>query len=261
VALVTGASGGIGRELAALLARDGHPLVLVARDQGALDRVAEEFRERHGVAVTPLAFDLARAEAPGELVAEIERRGLAVETLVNNAGFGGSGPFAEGDVERDLAMLRVNVLALTALTGRLLPAMVARGRGRVLNLASTAAFQPGPFMAVYYASKAYVLSFSEAIAEELAGSGVTVTALCPGPTDTAFQHRAGTADSRTFRSRNVLDAPRVAAAGYAGMLAGKRVVIPGGLNWLGAEAVRFLPRRVVTRIVRRLQEGDTAAAP
>ena len=140
VALVSGASGGIGRELAALLARDGHPLVLVARSREGLDKVAEEFRTRHGVEVTPLVFDLARPEAVAELVAELDRRGIAVEILVNNAGFGGAGSFAEGDVERDLAMLRVNVLALTELTGRLLPAMVARKRGRVLNLASTAAF-------------------------------------------------------------------------------------------------------------------------
>ncbi|MDP9363808.1 MAG: SDR family oxidoreductase, partial [Chloroflexota bacterium] len=252
--LVTGASGGIGRELAALLARDGHPLVLVARDRVALDRAAEEFRTRHGVEVTAFAFDLARPEAVTELVAELGRRGVAVEILVNNAGFGGAGPFAESDVERDLAMLRVNVLALTELTGRLLPAMVARKRGRILNLASTAAFQPGPFMAVYYASKAYVLSFSEAIAEELAGTGVTVTALCPGPTDTSFQHRAGTADTPLFQRGNVLDAGRVAAAGHAGMLAGKRVVVPGGLNWLGAQAVRFAPRRAVTALVRRMQE-------
>lgn len=253
-ALVTGASGGIGRALAALLAKDGHPLVLVARDQAALDEVAGEFRTRFGVEAIALAADLAQSEAVAGLVATLDQRGVAVEILVNNAGFGDAGPFAESDPTRVRAMLAVNVVAVTELTRRLLPTMLARGRGRVLNVASTAAFQPGPYMSVYYASKAFVLSFSEAIAEEIHGSGVTVTALCPGPTATGFQERAAIGDSPLFRRGGVMDSERVATAGYAGLLAGRRIVIPGRRNWIGAQSVRIAPRRAVTAMVGRLQK-------
>lgn len=253
-ALVTGATSGIGYELAALLAGDGHPLVLVARHQEELDRVAGEFRDRHDVLVTSIAADLARPEAVAELVAEIERRAIDVEVLVNNAGFASYGPFADSDLHHELAMLRVNVVALSELTRRLLPGMVSRRRGRILNLASTAAFQPGPLMAVYYATKAYVLSFSNAIANELRGSGVTVTALCPGPTKTGFAERASLQDSKLFRRGNVMDARTVAAAGYAGMRAGKATVIPGARNWVMAEAVRFAPRGVAASLARGMQE-------
>ena len=257
-ALVTGGTSGIGYELASLLARDGHPLALVARNEAELDRVAGELRQRHGVAVETVAADLARPEAVAAVVAELERRGIAVETLVNNAGFASYGPFAESDLDRELAMIGVNVAALTHLTRRFLPGMLARGQGRILNVASTAAFQPGPLMAVYYASKAYVLSFSEALAEELRGSGVTVTALCPGPTATGFQERASLEESRLFQG-TLMDARTVAAVGYAGLKAGKRVVIPGARNWLLAEAVRFAPRRAVTGMVRRMQERADGA--
>ena len=252
-ALVTGGTSGIGYELAGLLARDGHPLVLVARGQADLDRVAGELRQRHGVAVETVAADLSRREAVEAVAAEVERRGIVVEMLVNNAGFASYGPFAESDLDHELAMIRVNIEALTHLTRRFLPGMLARRRGRILNVASTAAFQPGPLMAVYYATKAYVLSFSEALAEELRGSGVTVTALCPGPTATGFQERAALEESRLIRNRSLLDAHTVATVGYAGMLAGKRLVIPGARHWLTAEAVRFMPRRAVTSMVRRAQ--------
>ena len=183
----------------------------------------------------------------------MEGRKVEVEILINNAVFASYGPFAESDPAHELAMIQVNVAALTHLTRRLLPGMLIRRRGRIMNLASTAAFQPGPLMAVYYATKAYVLSFSEAIADELRGTGVTVTALCPGPTATGFQAQAAMEASKLVRG-GLMDARRVAAVGYAGMLAGKTVVIPGALNWLGAEAVRFLPRRAATRFVRRIQE-------
>ena len=253
-ALVTGATSGIGYELAALLARDGHRLVLVARRQEELDRVGSEFRERHGVTAETVAAELARPAAIDELIGELERREVEVEILINSAGFGSFGPFAQSHPAHELAMIQVNVAALTHLTRRLLPGMLVRRRGRIMNLASTAAFQPGPLMAVYYASKAYVLSFSEAIAEELRGTGVTVTVLCPGPTATGFQARAAMEASKLVRGGGLMDARRVAAVGYAGMLAGKTVVIPGALNWLGAEAVRFVPRRAATRFVRRIQE-------
>ena len=253
-ALVTGATSGLGYELALLLARNGHPLVVVARRQADLDRVAGELRDRHSVPVETIVADLARPEAVETIVAELERRRVAVEILINNAGFASYGPFAESNPSREVDMIQVNVVALTHLTRLLLPGMLARRRGRILNVASTAAFEPGPLMAVYYATKAYVLSFSEAIASELRGSGVTVTALCPGPTATGFQRRAAMEDSKLVSGRTLMDARTVAEAGYAAMLAGKTVVIPGWRNWLMAEAVRFAPRNLTTAIVRRMQE-------
>jgi short-subunit dehydrogenase len=253
-ALVTGASSGIGLELSRLLARRGHDVILLARREEVLSALADELRRAHGVACTVLAADLSRREAPREVDEELRARAMEVDILVNNSGFGWFGHFAEADLQRQLDMLQVNITALTELTGRLLSPMLARGSGRVLNVASTAAFQPGPLMAVYYASKAYVLSFSEAIAEELAGSGVTVTALCPGPTRTAFQDEAGLVRSGFLYGRMVADAAGVARYGYEAMMAGRRVAIPGLLNRTLAAAVRFAPRRLVTAEVRRMQE-------
>ena len=190
-AVVTGASSGIGLEIARLLAADGYDLLLVASAEKKLLEVATRFSHEFGKTVAALAVDLARPDGARSLLDEIERRGLAVEVLVNNAGFGVYGPFAGADLAHTLEMIQVNVASLTELTRGVLPGMTARQSGRILNVASTAAFQPGPLMAVYYATKAYVLSFSEALANELSGTGVTVTALCPGPTRTAFQERAG----------------------------------------------------------------------
>ncbi|HEY7112756.1 MAG TPA: SDR family oxidoreductase [Thermoanaerobaculia bacterium] len=254
VAVVTGASSGLGLELATIAARDGHDLVLVARRRDRLENIGKGLREEFGAGVTVIARDLSETEAPRVVAQEVEARGLPVDLLVNNAGFGVHGPFAETPFDRELGMIRVNIVALTELTKRLLPGMLARGRGRILNLASTAAFQPGPLMAVYYASKAYVLSFSEALASEVAGSGVTVTALCPGPTRTEFGKAAGMLETRLFRSPLVKDARWVAEAGYRGMKRGRRVVIPGIGNRILAEAVRFAPRRLVTAISRAVQE-------
>jgi len=254
-ALVTGASSGIGLELATLLARDRHDLVFVARRRERLEAIARGLTEEFGVAVTILARDLARAETPAAIVRELEERGLSVDILINNAGFGVYGAFAETPLPRELEMIEVNVAAVTQLTKLLLPGMLARRRGRILNVASTAAFQPGPLMAVYYATKAYVLSFTEALANELDGSGITVTALCPGPTITEFQKEAGVAQTRLFRSMLVLNAPEVARAGYEGMLRGKRIVIPGAGNRLLVEALRVTPRRLVTAVARKIQES------
>lgn len=253
-ALVTGASSGLGLELATLLARGGHDLVLVARSRERLEEISRGLREEFGATATLLARDLANPKSPSEIAGEIESRGLAIDVLVNNAGLGVYGFFAETPLEKELAMIQVNLVAVTELAKRLLPAMLKRRRGRILNLASTAAFQPGPLMAVYYATKAYVLSFSEALANETAGSGVTVTALCPGPTLTEFQKQAGLERTRLFRSPLMLDAPTVALAGYRGMMRGKRVVIPGIGNRLLVEAVRLSPRRLVTAIARQIQE-------
>ncbi|HEX6182568.1 MAG TPA: SDR family oxidoreductase [Pyrinomonadaceae bacterium] len=252
-ALVTGASGGIGEELARLFAADGHSLVLVARSRDKLARLAEELEGKHGVSANVLPADLARPESPQEIFEELRGAGLHVDALVNNAGFGSYGLFAETDLKQELEMLQVNVVALTHLTKLFLPAMLARRTGYVMNVASTAAFQPGPLMAVYYASKAYVLSFSEALSNECEGTGVRVSALCPGPTETGFVAAAGMGDSKLF-DRAVMDARTVAEAGYRGMLAGRAVVIPGFRNNLLARSIGLFPRGLVTKVVRGIQE-------
>lgn len=251
--LITGASSGIGLELAKLFAKDQHDLVLVARSEGKLRQLAQELQQQPGVAVHVLAEDLSRAEAADRVCERVKALGLTIDVLVNNAGFGHYGAFAESDFSKELEMIQVNMVTLTALTKRLLPGMVERKFGRILNVASTAAFQPGPLMAVYYATKAYVLSFSEALAAELAGSGVSVTALCPGPTQSGFQEQAAMLDSKLVRGKSLPDAKSVAEAGYRALLAGKRVYIPGFSNWSAAQAVRFLPRRAVTSLVIRAQ--------
>jgi short-subunit dehydrogenase len=248
--LITGGSSGIGLELARRFARDGHRLVLVARDEVRLARAADEL-ETLGARPTCIASDLARPAAPLELAGELERSGLAVDVLVNHAGFGLHGPFTEAELEEALDVIRVNVLALTALTRLLLPGMRERGQGRVLNVASTAAYFPGPFMAVYYASKAYVLSFSEALANELRGTGVRVTALCPPATETGFASRAGAASSRLFRF-GVMDAATVADAGYRAVLRGRTVVVPGLMGKLYTFSTRFAPQSLLANIVRGL---------
>ena len=252
-ALITGASGGIGEELARLFAADGHDLVLVARSRDKLARLAEELGGRHNVAARVIASDLARADAPREIFDELQAAGVRVDALVNNAGFGSYGPFAETDLRKELDLLQVNVVALTHLTKLFLPAMIERGGGYVMNVASTAAFQPGPLMAVYYASKAYVLHFSEAIANELEGTNVVVSALCPGPTETNFVAAAGMEQSKLFE-RGAMDAHTVAVEGYRGLFAGKSVVIPGLRNSIMARAVGLAPRAWVTKIVRGIQE-------
>jgi uncharacterized protein len=254
-ALVTGATSGIGLELATLLARDGHDVVLVARTKDRLDVVARGLTEEFGVRSTALPADLARPEAPAEIFRELEARAISVDVLVNDAGFGIHGRFSATPLERDLGMIQVNVTAVTELVQRALPAMLGRRRGRILNLASTAAFQPGPLMAVYYATKAYVLSFSEALANELSGTGVTVTALCPGPTITDFQKTAGVEKTALFTGPLVMDAAAVARAGYRGMLRGQRLVIPGVANNVLVQALRVSPRRLATAIIRRIQES------
>jgi short-subunit dehydrogenase len=252
VALVTGASAGIGKELARRFARGGHDLVLTARRADELRALADELRAA-GVDAHVFPADLSDPAAPRRLFDEVAAAGLTVDVLVNNAGFGVYGRFVDADPDRLLAMVRVNVLALTELTRLFIPGMVARGQGRVLNVASTAAFQPGPLMAGYYATKAYVLSLSEALAHELRGTGVTVTCLCPGPTRTEFASAAVMHGSRLFDSPNVMDVAPVADAGYRAAMRGQRVVIPGRLNRLGAFATRFVPRSLMLRIIERIQ--------
>ena len=255
--LITGGSSGIGRELARLFAADGVPLVLVARGAAELARTAAELTRTHQVDVTTIAADLSVPAEIERLVERIRAGGIEVEVLVNNAGFGGGGPFARSRLADDLGMIAVNVSAVTHLTRLLLPAMLERGHGRILNVGSTAGFQPGPFMAVYYATKAYLLSFSEALAEELAGTGVTVTTLCPGPTETGFAKRAGILTTRLFRSATLMSAAEVARAGHAGVLRGDRLVVPGLVNKAVSQAGRVVPRRLLARVAARLNRGRT----
>lgn len=252
-ALVTGASFGIGLEIARELAAEGHDLVLASRNAEKLSEVAAELKGL-GAGVHVVTSDLSVSGSARRLFEEIERRGLRVDILVNNAGIGMHGPFKDMALEGVTAMLRLNMEALTELTHLFLPAMIRAGFGRVLNVASTAAFQAGPLMASYYASKAYVLMFSEAIAEELRGTGVTVTALCPGPTHSEFQKRAGMSHVELF-TRFSMDARKVARDGVRGMNRGRSLVIAGFFNNLLAFSVRLTPRFLTLKIVYSLQSG------
>ncbi len=253
-AMITGASGGIGYELAKLFARDHYRLVLVARSVDKLSQVASELEKQYGATVKTIALDLSDPSAPKFLFDELQREGISVDILVNNAGFGVLGEFAKMAEDEIQGQIRLNIAALTQLTRLFLPAMLARGSGKIMNVASTAAFQPGPLMAVYYASKAYVLSFSEALANEVAGSGVVVSCFCPGATETGFAKRAGNQDSRLFTKLRPMSAAEVARDGYRGLMAGRTLVISGAQNWLVAESVRFAPRKLVTAISRWVSE-------
>jgi short-subunit dehydrogenase len=249
-ALITGASGGIGYELAKLFAHDRYNLVLVARSADKLSQVAAELQSRFGVTVKTVALDLTETSAPKFLFDQLQRDGVTVDILVNNAGFGVFGEFASTSEEDVLGQIHLNITALTDLTRLFLPAMLARRSGKIMNVASTAAFQPGPLMAVYYATKAYVLSFSQALANEVADSGVVVNCFCPGATDTDFQKRANLENSRLFKKFRPMTAEVVALDGYRGLMAGRIVVISGMKNWLVAESVRFAPRKLVTALSR-----------
>lgn len=251
-ALITGASNGIGYEFAKLFARDRYDLVLVARSGENLSRVAAELQSL--VSVKTVALDLASPPAPKFLFEQLQRDGISVDVLVNNAGFGAFGEFALMDEKEILGQINLNVAALTELTRLFLPAMIGRRSGRIMNVASTAGFQPGPLMAVYYATKAYVISFSEAIANEVQKTGVTVTCFCPGATHTGFAKRAGNDQSRLFKRLGAMGADRVALDGYRAMMAGRTLAISGAQNWLVAQSTRFAPRKVVTAISRWVSE-------
>jgi hypothetical protein len=251
-ALITGASGGIGYELAKLFANDHYNLVLVARSAPKLTQFADELQHEFGISVKAIPLDLTAAPAPQFLFDQLQREGISVDILLNNAGYGVFGEFAKVPLEDSLGQIQLNVTALTHLTKLFLGQMIERHSGKIMNVASTAGFQPGPLMAVYYATKAYVISLSEALANELAGTGVTVTCLCPGATDTGFQGRAGVADTMLFKKMRPMDAKAVALDGYRGLMAGKTLVISGFRNWLLAESVRFSPRKLVTAISRKV---------
>jgi len=253
--LVTGASSGIGRELARCFAAEGCRLVLLARKRQALQALADELRAAHKTQSEVLPADLSQPGTPARIFEHFQVNGPKIDVLVNNAGFGAHGQFAALAVERQLDMVMVNVVAVTHLTRLLLPGMIERGHGGVLNVASTAAFQPGPGMAVYYATKAFVLSFSEAVAEELTGTGVTVTALCPGPTDTNFNREANARFLHGFM-RSAMSSKAVAQAGHSAFRKGQVVAIAGIRNQLLAQSVRLAPRSVVRKIAKWLNASS-----
>jgi short-subunit dehydrogenase len=252
-AVVTGASGGIGLEIARVLAREGYDVVLVARSAARLAAISTELEAEYKIRAVPIALDLATDEAPQALVDALTAHNVSdVEILVNNAGFATYGKFAETALKEEVEEIHLNVLTLTVLTKLMLPAMLARGRGNILNVASTAAFVPGPLMAVYYATKHFVLALSESIADELKGTGVSVTVLCPGATESGFGDRANMQDSKLF-ARKLPDSRSVAEFGVAAMHAKKTVVIHGAANHAIPWVARLLPRGIIPSIVRRAQ--------
>jgi uncharacterized protein len=258
-ALITGASAGLGAEYARLFATYKHDLVLVARRRDRLEALAHELQSAHGVTARVVTADLAARDGASRVVEDVKRLGLEIEFLVNNAGFGTSGAFVELEVGRELEMIQVNVAALVALTRAFLPAMVARRRGRILNIGSTAGFPPGPFMAVYYASKAFVNSFTEALWYELRGTGVTATVSCPGATATEFAEVAGNSRSLLFRFGAASPAT-VARQGYRAMMKGKPIVVHGLRNKLTVQSLRISPRAVARAVAASLNPHPAAKA-
>jgi short-subunit dehydrogenase len=250
-ALITGASAGLGVDFARLFAADGYDLVLAARRAAPMDALAGELVAAHGIKADVVPIDLSKPDAADELVQAIESRGLEIDALVNNAGFGVLGRFIESEAAAQRDMVAVNVAALTRLTRLLLPGMIARGHGRIMNLASVAGFFPGPHMAVYFATKAYVVSFSEALAEELKGTGVTVTCVCPGSTETEFHAVAGMSNPRSGGGSMMMASAPVARAGYLATMRGRRLIVTGAPNKLTVFAARLMPRGLMLRLVRR----------
>lgn len=250
-ALITGASTGFGYEFVKLFVKDSYDLILVARSIDKLEDIKKEF---DGIHITVIQKDLTQKSSVKELYSEIKEKGLNVDVLVNNAGFGLLGEFHKLDLERQMDMIQLNVSALTELTHYVLQDMKQRGSGKILNVASTAAFQPGPLMAVYYATKAYVLSLSEALVEELKGSNITVTTLCPGPSKTNFAKAANIEKTKLFAK--VMGADVVARIGYNALMKGKRVVITGTLNKFAACASKFLPRSYIAKIVKGISREN-----
>lgn len=249
-ALITGASGGIGMELARIHASKGDNLVLVARSKDKLDALKSELEKQFGISVYNIGKDLTEMNAAKAIFDELTVQKIRVNYLINNAGFGDFGLFADSIWEKQSEMINLNVLVLTHLTRLFLPDMIKNKFGKILNIASTAAFQPGATMSVYFATKAFVLSFSEAIANELKGTGVTVTVLCPGPTESGFQAAADLKNSNLFKGNQIASSKQVAEFGYNMMMKGKIVVIHGFMNKLLAFSVRLAPRNIITSVTR-----------
>jgi uncharacterized protein len=252
--LITGASTGIGYEFGKLFAADHYRVVITATNEKRLNENAQELREKYSAHVDVIACDLSVSSGVTTLVGELKNRSIDVDVLVNNAGIGSYGAFSKTPREAELVLLQINIVALTELTKLLLGPMLERRTGQILNVGSTAGFVPGPGMAVYYASKAYVLSFSEALACELEGTGVTVTLLCPGPTKTEFQKRAGMEKNRLFATIKPMTAARAAKKGYLGMQRGQVIVIPGIFNKTMAASSRLVPRGAIPHMVRKINE-------
>jgi len=252
--LITGASGGIGSDLARLLAKDKHNLILVARSENKLNELKVSLEKEFGIDVKVYAIDLSVPNATERLFENILKENIQINILINNAGFGDFSAFAESDMAKQEMMINLNILALAKLTHLFLPGMIKSGYGRILNVASLAAFMPGPLMSVYYASKSFVLSFSYAIANELKGTGVTVTVLCPGPTATGFVDAATLGESKLFKIMKAAPSIMVAKYAYKYMMKGKLLAIPGIMNKIMWTGVRFSPRKLLTFVVRKIQD-------
>jgi Short-chain dehydrogenases of various substrate specificities len=252
--LITGASGGIGYELAKVFAEKGFNLVLVARSSAKLNELKKELLSEFEISVKIIVKDLTKENSAGEIYLELEKENIQIAVLVNNAGVGAYGRFYNIDLDRQKDMIRLNIISLVELTHLFLPSMLSNKKGKILNVASTAAFQPGPLMAVYYATKSFVLSFSQALLNELQGTGISVTALCPGPTESGFQKAASIEKVRLVRTGIVPSSKKVALYGYNALMKDKPVAVEGTLNKLLVFAVRFVPRKLITSVVRKLQE-------
>lgn len=250
-ALITGASSGIGYELSTLFARDGYNLVLVARDEERLKQIADKLKKNFGIAIKTILKDLSAAKSPKEIFDELQQESIQIDILVNNAGVGSFGHFSETDLIKELRLIQINLVSLTHLTKLFLPEMLKHGYGKILNVGSVGSFMPNTLSAVYGATKAYVLSFSEAIAEELQGTGITVTVLCPSTTKTNFHKRAQVEDIKY----EGMDPKIVAEIGYRSLLKGKRIVIPGIFNKLRIFLIRFMPRNLIAKIVKNQMKG------
>ena len=257
-ALITGASFGIGYEFAKIFANEKYDLVLVARNRERLNEIESELKRNNNIRIKTLVKDLAQPSSPQEIFDELKYDKIEIDVLINNAGFGLLGPFTELSLKDQIDMIQVNITSLVHLTGLLLPSMIARGSGKIMNVASTAAFQPGPNMAVYYATKSFVLSFSNALHQELKDKNITVTALCPGPTKTEFQKRARMENINLERSKLLpyMSAEKVALAGYKGLMKGKRIVIPGILNKLGTKIVKVFPESFVLAVIHKFNSRN-----
>jgi len=253
-ALITGATKGIGYELTKLFARDSYNLVLVARNKVRLEEMQEDLSKKHNINVIIIAKDLSVPNAALEIFRETIKKQIVVDVLVNNAGIGDFEIFNHADLSKISQIMQINIVSLTELTKLYLKGMVYRKEGKILNVSSMAAFQPGPYMAVYYASKAYVQSFSEAIASELKGTGVTVTVLCPGPTKSGFQHEVGSEGSNLSKLNLLSSSEYVAKYGYKTLHEGKRVAIPGFVNTSIINTAKFIPRKATIQVVKKLQE-------
>jgi short-subunit dehydrogenase len=252
-ALITGASSGFGYQFAKLFAKDNYDLVLVARDKEKLQELATYLQKEHDIFVRIIAKDLSDIKSGEEIYTELQEAGIEIDILVNNAGYATHGEFTQVPLQEEISEIQLNLMTLTILSKLFLKDMLKRKDGKILNIASTAAFFPGPYMAVYYATKAYVLSFSESLAEETSGTGVTVTALCPGPSKTGFATRANVGNTLFFKNY-VMDAQTVAQIGYKAMMDGKRVVLTNASSKFGVAITRLVPRTILAKIVKRGQK-------